>query len=233
MACKQENKKKFCPHAGSNYRPSVYKTDALPLSYRGHLVLPISHNLNNATFFFLTHYYSALLFTTTIKFARARELELKIQNKHRNTQFPSLSLSQWKTKTTPSILYSPNPQQIPIPLSFHFHYFLFIYNNFVYVSGSDSRYFQASLDTKSPRFEKSPFSLQIHHLLQFMFVKSFSNFGFLFLFFGCFHFQSENETTSLMLWTARYANCSICILGLRFFYFIFRLKFILFVCSET
>ena len=92
MACKLENKKKFCPHAGSNYRPSVYKTDALPLSYRGHLVLPISHNLNDTTFF-LTHYYSSLLFTTTIKFARARELELKIQNKHRNTQFPSLSLS--------------------------------------------------------------------------------------------------------------------------------------------
>ena len=92
MAFKLENKKKFCPHAGSNYRPSVYKTDALPLSYRGHLVLPISHNLNDTTFF-LTHYYSSLLFTTTIKFARARELELKIQNKHRNTQFPSLSLS--------------------------------------------------------------------------------------------------------------------------------------------
>ena len=92
MAFKLENKKKFCPHAGSNYRPSVYKTDALPLSYRGHMVLPISHNLNDTTFF-LTHYYSSLLFTTTIKFARARELELKIQNKHRNTQFPSLSLS--------------------------------------------------------------------------------------------------------------------------------------------
>ena len=56
------------------------------------MVLPISHNLNDTTFF-LTHYYSSLLFTTTIKFARARELELKIQNKHRNTQFPSLSLS--------------------------------------------------------------------------------------------------------------------------------------------
>ena len=194
MACKQENKKKFCPHAGSNYRPSVYKTDALPLSYRGHLVLPISHNLNDTTFF-LTHYYSSLLFTTTIKFARARELELKIQNKHRNTQFPSLSLSlsQWKTKTTPSILYSPNPQQIPIPLSFHFHYFLFIYNNFVYVSGSDSRYFQARLDTKSPRFEKSPFSLQIHHLLQFMFVKSFSNFGFFVFFFFVFWVFSFSE----------------------------------------
>ena len=26
---------KKCPHAGSNYGPSVYKTDALPLSYTG------------------------------------------------------------------------------------------------------------------------------------------------------------------------------------------------------
>ena len=27
--------KKKCPHAGSNYGPSVYKIDALPLSYKG------------------------------------------------------------------------------------------------------------------------------------------------------------------------------------------------------
>ena len=36
--------KKFhqsCPHAGSNYGPSVYKTDALPLSYKGRDVDPL------------------------------------------------------------------------------------------------------------------------------------------------------------------------------------------------
>ena len=27
--------RKNCPHAGSNYRPPVYKTGALPLSYKG------------------------------------------------------------------------------------------------------------------------------------------------------------------------------------------------------
>ena len=122
MACKLENKKKFCPHAGSNYRPSVYKTDALPLSYRGHMVLPISHNLNDTTFF-LTHYYSSLLFTTTIKFARARELELKIQNKHRNTQFPSLSLSMEDENNTfdpvlPNSLANSNSPIISFPLLF-------------------------------------------------------------------------------------------------------------------
>jgi hypothetical protein len=31
----RKKKGKKCPHAGSNYGPSVYKTDALPLSYRG------------------------------------------------------------------------------------------------------------------------------------------------------------------------------------------------------
>ena len=133
MACKQENKKKFCPHAGSNYRPSVYKTDALPLSYRGHLVLPISHNLNDTTFF-LTHYYSSLLFTTTIKFARARELELKIQNKHRNTQFPSLSLSlngRRKQHLRSCTLQIPSKFQFP----YHFistTFYLFIIISFTF-----------------------------------------------------------------------------------------------------
>ena len=32
---KNRNEPKKCPHAGSNYGPSVYKTDALPLSYTG------------------------------------------------------------------------------------------------------------------------------------------------------------------------------------------------------
>ena len=31
----EKTKNEKCPHAGSNYGPSVYKTDALPLSYRG------------------------------------------------------------------------------------------------------------------------------------------------------------------------------------------------------
>ena len=133
MAFKLENKKKFCPHAGSNYRPSVYKTDALPLSYRGHLVLPISHNLNDTTFF-LTHYYSSLLFTTTIKFARARELELKIQNKHRNTQFPSLSLSlngRRKQHLRSCTLQIPSKFQFP----YHFistTFYLFIIISFTF-----------------------------------------------------------------------------------------------------
>ena len=34
LICKTKSTAK-CPHAGLNYRPSVYKTDALPLSYRG------------------------------------------------------------------------------------------------------------------------------------------------------------------------------------------------------
>ena len=208
MACKQENKKKFCPHAGSNYRPSVYKTDALPLSYRGHLVLPISHNLNNATFFFFN---SLLLFPFIYHYNKvcARQ-RIGIKNPKQTQKYTislslslSLSLTQWKTKTTPSILYSPNPQQIPIPLSFHFHYFLFIYNNFVYVSGSDSRYFQARLDTKSPRFEKSPFSLQIHHLLQFMFVKSFSNFGFFVFWVFSFSERERNDVADAL-------DCEVC-----------------------
>ena len=28
-----------CPHARSNYGPSVYKTDAIPLSYKGKLYM--------------------------------------------------------------------------------------------------------------------------------------------------------------------------------------------------
>ena len=37
-----------CPHAGSNYGPSVYKTDALPLSYKGNLCMnPTTSNKNN------------------------------------------------------------------------------------------------------------------------------------------------------------------------------------------
>ena len=36
---REKRLKKSCPHAGSNYRPSVYKTDALPLSYRGNRIL--------------------------------------------------------------------------------------------------------------------------------------------------------------------------------------------------
>ena len=130
MACKQENKKEFCPHAGSNYRPSVYKTDALPLSYRGHLVLPISHNLNDTTFF-LTHYYSSLLFTTTIKFARARELELKIQNKHRNTQFPSLSLSLNGRRK--QHLRSCTPQ-FPSKFQFPYHFISTTFYLFIIIS---------------------------------------------------------------------------------------------------
>lgn len=39
------NKKlQICPHAGSNYRPPVYKTGALPLSYRGSHVKAINYN---------------------------------------------------------------------------------------------------------------------------------------------------------------------------------------------
>ena len=97
------------------------------------MVLPISHNLNDTTFF-LTHYYSSLLFTTTIKFARARELELKIQNKHRNTQFPSLSLSlngRRKQHLRSCTLQIPSKFQFP----YHFistTFYLFIIISFTF-----------------------------------------------------------------------------------------------------
>ena len=36
---------KKCPHEGSNYGPSVYKTDALPLSCTGHLITLLVTNI--------------------------------------------------------------------------------------------------------------------------------------------------------------------------------------------
>ncbi len=38
-----KKKKKECLHAGSNYGPPVYKTGALPLSYRGSLTSIADH----------------------------------------------------------------------------------------------------------------------------------------------------------------------------------------------
>jgi hypothetical protein len=35
MPCEQTQKEEISPHWGLNPGPSVYKTDALPLSYRG------------------------------------------------------------------------------------------------------------------------------------------------------------------------------------------------------
>ncbi len=53
------NEKKRCPHAGLNYGPPVYKTGALPLSYRGSEKTKIDPENR---FFFFFHYLSDLFF---------------------------------------------------------------------------------------------------------------------------------------------------------------------------
>ena len=120
---KLENKKKFCPHAGSNYRPSVYKTDALPLSYRGHLVPPIPHNLNDTTFSNSLH--PPFIHHHNIVCARERiGIKNPKQIQNRNTQFSSLSLSlNGRRKQHLRSCTLQIPKKFQFPLSFHFLYF--------------------------------------------------------------------------------------------------------------
>ena len=51
---KKKGKKKHCPHAGSNYGPPVYKTGALPLSYKGNLLDNSLNYLINGRYKILT-----------------------------------------------------------------------------------------------------------------------------------------------------------------------------------